>query len=371
MSREPVDGLAHFLQQRTDLVMLLLTVHSAAKPGPDRVNAEKTVDLQISITSALSRRFELYPAWDAQKVLALSKLAEAERTTLAASAFSAAQGGLVKCKRYQYSSSRLTALFGSDIPQWDQATSGCLIMSDNRELGQALETAMKVMESGKRPPAESLKQVQTQIDSLLSGSSKVTSISVEPLVQSLWDTVKTKYHLDKDPSVLDVFALNRILLMGIRQSALQSQMLAELAESRVCSFLRTRKGRYSLGLSIPEDKPAIFVPGHGVRLGDEPPETRNRQISDGVLGYWDSGTFVVCAILEAGVRGSGGRELWFDTKKKLEDLSRLEQAHLRAFANREWLELRETVERSGKNFSTTVADVEGQVSVIQPAIKQY
>jgi hypothetical protein len=361
--QEPKDGLVAFLRQRSDLLMLLLTTHANPKPGPDRVNSEKAVSMQIAITPPLPRRFELYPTWDAPKTLALRSLSEPERSALAVSTIITALGGLVKNKRLQYSSDRLAAIHGGELLEWDQAISSCLVLSDNRALGVALDTATKAFGSGKRPTRAMLEDVTSKIGPLVSGTPPVVPVSLEASVESLWDNIKSKYRLNAAPAFLDQYALHRILLMGIRQSHLESQMLAELAESRISSFLRTSKGRYSLGLSTPEGKTPIFVPGHAFRAGDKPPEFRNCQISDGALGYWESGTFVICAVLEARVMGSGSRELWFDPNKKLEGLSRMDQAVLRAFANREWLELQEITERGGQNFSLRIADVEAQVSL--------
>lgn len=119
---------------------------------------------------------------------------------------------------------------------------------------------------------------------------------------------------------------------------------------------------YALDLADPPAGCSLdFVPGHAFRAGDKVRNIFIRQISDGVIGYWEKDTFHSVALLQAKVDdGLGVRELGH-AKTTKSSLSPDERVQLRRFAKRELAEDRDVATRKEDTFKTSIDWHERQV----------
>ena len=138
---------------------------------------------------------------------------------------------------------------------------------------------------------------------------------------------------------------------------IKGQLLEELLESYVLPMLRNRQAAFALGLKVPKGVTLEFVPGHLIRTSAG---KAGRQITDGMIGYYEKGVFNIVGIFEAKAGRSGARELSF-TKTKITDLTKTQRQELRAFANDVWLEEKEIAAAAGKPYTKTIEAVEKEV----------
>ncbi|KAJ5973243.1 hypothetical protein N7481_010453 [Penicillium waksmanii] len=350
--KDPGDGIVQFLTERKEMLMLFKTIHVEGRGLLDWPITGQVLELQAKLSPTLRRLGGLYAAWNIEQIVGMGEVTETERAVLAMGVLVPGVGRLVKAGRLMYSTTRLTQLFGSNFEIWELAIFYSAQVSRERLQEQALDSAMAILESGKRLPKAKEAVLNSALEVIL-GRGRLPEhpepLIIEKSVTDLWADLLLRHPWLASSASLDDHALRRILLMGTNYSHLQSQLLAELAESRICAFMRDKKGLYSLGISVPADSTLDFVPGHAFRLGNTGSEIDNRQISDGVLGYWRKGIFVVAAILEVKVEGLGGRELGHN-KSEFYSLTRREQQYLRAYSNRERVEMKETAERTGEEL---------------------
>lgn len=359
--KDPKDGMVQFLAQRREMLMLLKTLHAEKHQEPERQLAVQALETQLGLAPTVRRMASLYSAWDAKHILTFKDLTEVERAVLAVAVLIPVAGRLLKAGRLVYTATRLVQVYGGSSTAWEQAISYSSQLSKNRKEQKSLDAAFDHMSSGKKLPPQIAREISTALPTVLLQKSIQEPVKIEQLTIDLWADLKSKHSwLGSSASFLDEHALRRILLMGPKPAHLQSQLLAELAESRIGTFLRDKQGLYSFGITVPSDTTLEYVPGHAFRAGDKDPAIKNRQISDGVLGYWQKGMFNIAAILEATVEGFGGRMLGHN-KSALTGLTRIEQTHLRAYSNREWLESKEVADRKGETFVKTLPDLDKEV----------
>ncbi|KAG8803858.1 hypothetical protein FRC17_006103, partial [Serendipita sp. 399] len=355
----PPDGILHFMNQRTEIVVMLKTHHAKEHPGLDREIALKACMLQLSLAPTLALIVRLYKPWDNTKILAFKDMTEVERSVLALAMFVPSAARLLKSGRLVYTPVRLSQLYGGDQTLWLQAIGYSAVLSKHRPQQKALDEAYKVMTavsgstkiSGKvlTDASEATKFI---VEYLSTNGNFVIPASLEVSVATLWNDIQASNPWFGTAN-LDAHALRRILLMGPNLLHIQAQLLVELAESRIAKLLCDRNGAIALGVDVPVDCALEFVPGHAFRAGDAIKTIANRQITDGVIGYWLGDVFYVAAFLEARMSGPigglGPRELGH-SKNAVSLLNRAEQAQLRAFSNREWIEAKEVADRAQAEF---------------------
>ena len=173
---------------------------------------------------------------------------------------------------------------------WTRALGYSSVLSKDRGIIHALVAAHEAMRSSTKPTGNVASEAVTAIGTLLRSPARNGAVpgpaTLESAVKDLWADLAKFPWLSHSPWSLDEHALRQILMMGPNPAHLQCQMLAELAESSVVVFLHEKSRIYGLGVEVPNDCMLEFVPGHAFRAGDKVPDISNRQISDGVLGYW-------------------------------------------------------------------------------------
>lgn len=100
-----------------------------------------------------------------------------------------------------------------------------------------------------------------------------------------------------------------------------------------------------------------YVPGHASLTASG---KAGRQITDGMVGYWDKEVFNIVAIFEAKSGRKGQRELSLKTVD-IAKLGKKERDELRAFAKEVWAEEKEIAEEAGKGYTRTIEEVEKEV----------
>ena len=359
----PQDGMVRFMNQRKETIMMLETCHAKDNPGPIRQAASDACTIQLTLAPILGLMVGLYKTWDGTSILQLKDVSELERAVLAVSMFVPAAARMIKAGRLVYTPERLAQMYGGDSGVWKQAISCAAALAQHRPWQHTLDEVYATMQSSAnlklsdKVLADATTALPQLVSALRTGSQ--APIPLEPEVTQLWASLQSK-HDWLGSALLDEYAFRRVLLMGPNLGRLQAQLLAELAESRIATLSRDRNALYILGIEVPEGCTLEFVPGHAFRAGDKNPDIANRQITDGVLGYWQKDVFCVAAVLEIRVDGIGGRELGF-VETESSKLTEYQQDELRAFSNREWDEAREVSERRGERFNQAIAAYDPEV----------
>jgi len=347
------------MNEHRESLILLKTTHTDTKQTFNREMAEKACKLALALAPVLSLAVGLYKPWDGIRTFSLKAPTELDRAVLAFAFLVPSFARLFKSGRPVYNPDRLSRIYGGPVALWNLALRYCTALSNHRDWQRLLDTLYSSV-----GPANKLTTFaeSTTFLAIISAPSDATLLAPSPewWVADLWADLKSS-HPWLATVQLDEWAIRRVLLMGPNLSHIQSQLLAELAESRIATFLRDKSGVYALGIpDAPDGCTLEFVPGHAFRAGDKILDFVNRQLSDGVIGYWDKEVFHVVAVLEAKVDGMGVRELGH-TKTTMASLTPEEQLQLRRFAKRESAEDREVANRKDKVFKTSIEQYERQV----------
>jgi hypothetical protein len=214
------------------------------------------------------------------------------------------------------------------------------------------------MRVGKRLEGQIAKEAASAIPKILHSPGNLPN-TIENEIKVLWDTLAKKYTA---LGTLDEFALRRIVQKGTNVDHIKGQILEELAESHILPWLRSRHGGFALGLKVPSGKTLEFIPGHSIRTASG---KAGRQITDGMVGYWDKEVFNILGIFEAKSGRKGARELTLTTKD-VAKLSEADRNELRAFAKEIWADQKEVAEQTGSAFTSTIEQVEKDVYLPTP-----
>jgi hypothetical protein len=375
---DPDVGMIRFLKERREFVMLLKLCHQKVISQKDIQPSVMACKVMLEMVPTVNTVVCLYRLWTSEEILLLklNSMTEAERAILALGFLVPSAARLVKYGRLVYGSSRLGQLYGRS--GWDTVIGYSAILSKNRNMQKALDDVYQSFISKGTPTQGSLNEAIKAAEFIVKSSNQNNDFappaSIEKPILELWKELVGKFPWLQSKLFLDEYALRRMLLMGSNPSQLESQLLVETAESAIAGLLRNRYGTYRLGIEAPETSTLEFVPGHAFRTGNKNPNIANRQVTDGVIGYWEAGKFYLVAILESKVDNLGGRELGY-SKPSLEKLTRAENETLRAYTNREWVESWEVQQRSSGNaskpttsqaardeYNTQVRDLESKVS---------
>lgn len=354
----PQDGIARFMTEHRESLILLKATHTVTKASINRKIASKACNIQLLLAPVLSLAIGLYKPWDGPKTFSFKTLTDFDRAVLALGMFIPSFGRLFKSGRPVYDPDRLSLIYGGNPSLWDLALRYCTVISDHRDSQHLLDSFYASI-----GPSKLVGPTGFDSAALLTIVSAPSSFQESPpewWLVDLWTDLKSR-HPWLATAQLDEWAIRRVLLVGPNLSHIQSQLLAELAETRIATFLQNKAAVYALGIAdAPDGCTFEFVPGHAFRAGDKIPEFVNRQISDGVIGYWDNVGFHVVAVLEAKVDSVGVRELGH---AKTTGLSPEEQLQLRRFAKRELAEDREVADRLETPFKAPIDRYERQVRV--------
>jgi hypothetical protein len=360
---EPINAtMTRFMMQHKEIIADLKSVHARSNPAqPGRQVAVEAVDLSLALISLPGTCINLYSMWEAKQILLLANLTELERAVLAMAflipvADQLSRGGLAN-----YTASRLQFICSGSLDAWENVLAHASNLAGNTASLKVLESAAetirltgKLTKSMANDVLASLPAITTFKPVKPSPSPPLAPGSRDEILDVTWSETLLKFPwVAKDPAHLDEHALRRVLRAGPDKSHLQSQILAELAESYFRTLLQHKLATMVLGIDLPEGCLLEFVPGHAVSVAYDPVAMRAPQVSDGLIGYYQNGMFQVAAILEIRVASWGIRDFPF-VKKKLETLTRQERTFLRAAAEREHAAASQAAERTSQAFKKEV-----------------
>lgn len=216
------------------------------------------------------------------------RLSDLERAVLASSVLLPAAGRLVKGGRLVYTEARLTRLYGQEVQGWRLAIAADARASANPAALHAVSQAAEELRLGRRLEAALAREVAQALPKLVRGVIQAI-VEHEPRIVVLLAKLAKRF-----PALakLDGPSLLRVLRKGPGASNMKGQLLEELLETRVLSWLRDPAGLAALGLKT-RGKKIEFIPGH-LMCGRD-----GRGITDGMLVYWEKDVMVPVAVFEA------------------------------------------------------------------------
>ncbi|KAH8652618.1 hypothetical protein BGZ60DRAFT_436208 [Tricladium varicosporioides] len=356
------DGYVNFLLERPDMIVLLQAIHALANERHVRQEdikrpvAVEAVEFALALVPVVGNAIALYESWAGEDLFGY-KLTNLERGVLAASVMLPLAGRVFKGGRALYTEARLVKLYGSDAAGWSRVIKSSARASEQKASTRALQAADDALRVSKKLEGKVAQEAADALPKILH-SNGVVGQAVEKEVTSVWEVISKKYPA---LSSLDEIALRRVLAKG-NLDHIRGQLLEELLESQILPLLRSRQGAFALGLRVPKGKAIEFVAGHSIHSASG---KVGRQITDGMLGYWEKDVFNILAIFEAKAGRDGARELSF-LKGSLEKLTAKEKKELRAYAKEIMAEEKEIAEDAGRLYSRTVEDIEKEVIHEEP-----
>ncbi|KAF2276154.1 uncharacterized protein EI97DRAFT_398853, partial [Westerdykella ornata] len=352
------EGMVEFLRERPDMILLLNFIHALPKLKSEiqediaRPLAVEAMELSLSLVPLLGNAIALYEIWSGRDLFGYH-LSDLERGIMAASVLLPMAGRLVKGGRALYTEARLVKLYGRDAAGWNRAIRSSARAAEQRSSLRAIKSAEDSLRVSGKLEGAVAKEAAIAVPKLLHSPGNLAA-SVSNEVKILWEAMSKKYAALKG---LDEIALRRVLEKGPNVDHLKGQLLEELAEAHVIPMLRNRQGGFALGVKVPAGKTLEYVPGHAIRTASG---RAGRQVTDGMVGYWDKEVFNIVAIFEAKSGRKGARELSLKTTD-IAKLGKTERDELRAFAKEVWAEEKEIAEEAGKSYTRTVEEVEKEV----------
>lgn len=334
-----------FLDERPDVLSALRFAQRLPadyNPPQDveikRPELVEMVELAIAILPIVGNAVTGYEVVSAHDLFGY-RLTDLERAIMAATILLPVAGRLVKAGRLVYSEVRLTRMFGEEVQGWRLAIAADARASANPAVLHAVNQAAEELRLGKRIAAALAKELAESLPRLVRGVIRAVVEHEARVVALLAKLSKQFPALAK----LDAPSLLRVLRKGPNVSNMKGQLLEELLETRVLSWLRDPAGLAALGVKAPRGKRLDFVPGH-LLLGRD-----GKGITDGMLVYWEKDVMVPVAVFEAKAGkqsavgrlhlGSGDDELSADAvlefvaavKDELRDRALLAEAEGRPF----------------------------------------
>lgn len=360
LRKTPRDAMNEFLLERKDMLALYnfildlpprKTVNEVEIERPLLVEA---VELAVGFIPVVGNGIALYESYTGRDLFGY-RLTNLERGILAASCLLPVAGRLVKGGRAMYTNARLVKLYGRDAALWQRTVERSGRALESKGALRAVRNADDALRASGKLEGKVAKEAAEALPKVLHSSSRVI-LEAEKEIKVIWETLANKFPALAD---LDELAIRRIVRKGTNVDHIKGQLLEELLESYVLPMLRKRQAAFALGLKVPKGATVEFIPGHLIRTSSG---KAGRQITDGMLGFYDKGVFNIVGIFEAKAGRTGARELSF-TKTKIADLTGAEKKELRAFANNVWFEEKEIAETAGKTYTKTIEAVEQEVRI--------
>ena len=140
--------------------------------------------------------------------------------------------------------------------------------------------------------------------------------------------------------------------------------MEEVLESYIVPWLRSRLGGFALGIKLAKEQleHLVFYPGRLIRTAHG---AIGRQITDGIIGFFDGLIFRIVGIFNGKSSARGARDLFFG--KKVTDIAKLPEAEreaMEAFARDVWREEKEILQERGAKYAKSVDDVMKEVRMV-------
>ncbi|KAH7377809.1 hypothetical protein BKA66DRAFT_151083 [Pyrenochaeta sp. MPI-SDFR-AT-0127] len=355
--------MADFVKTRPDLLLAFRLVQSLpAAPHSykvwdipiERSSEAEFVETAISFIPFLGTGVAMWEIYDGHDLFGY-RLNDVERAIMAATIIAPFAGRFVKGGVVMYSEKRLMKMFGKDLQAWSKTIESSAKVTEEFVLLGPPYRASRILKSNLTVGREGAKEVAQAVTSYVkapTGLYKVTKTAASKalvLTQRKFPNVAKLANLDSQ-------AMSRVLEKGIKQH-IKGAFVEEVLESYIVPWLRSRLGGFALGIKLAKEQleHLVFYPGRLIRTAHG---AIGRQITDGIIGFFDGLIFRIVAIFNGKSSLRGARDLFFG--KKVTDIAKMPEAEreaMEAFARDVWREEKEIVEQRGEKYSKSVDDV--------------
>ncbi|BAT60607.1 hypothetical protein GJW-30_1_03155 [Variibacter gotjawalensis] len=355
----PMVGLKRLLDQdRPDLEQALRAALALPSdiveynlPKEKRPAYEETVEFVVSfipIIGSLVAGYEVISGKD----LFGRELSDVERGILAAGILLPFAARSVKSGRALYQAERMATLYGEDAAKHAYAMAMGERLSSDLMTWSLLREARATVATEKKIANDVASDLSDRLTLLLKDARSATPQAVDVVFEDAFKALVKK--TDKLAG-LDSLAVERIAAKGINESHVKGQLLEEMLENRVASWLREGTAKKALGLDHVTGK-IEFVPGHMVR------DLSGRQITDGILVTQVRDELQIVAVFECKAGKHASRELSKGVTSR-GDLSKNAEAELRAYAKDVLREVQEQARLEGRTATDTLESIMNDVKL--------
>ncbi|NMR20210.1 pre-toxin TG domain-containing protein [Cellulomonas fimi] len=321
------------------------------RPDPvDRPFFVEAIEFAVGFIPIVGSAVAAYEAYSGKDLFGYA-LSDAERAVLAASILLPAAGRLAKQGRALYTADRMASLYGDDAARWSYAMAMGERVSADVAGVRSLRAADATVASKKPLGRTASHDVALTFDRLKVSTAafKETPQALDPKLTAALRTVTTRH-----PALagLDELALDRAVRKGYgktldeRAEGVKGQLLEELLENRVVTWLREGTGKRALGLEDVAGE-LEFFPGHLIR------GFRGSQLTDGVLVRRVGDKLEIVAVFEAKAGASSAEKLHIGSSKQ----TKADQRELRRYARDVLEELEERAKLEGTKVTETVESI--------------
>ena len=362
-SRPVRSGAVEFLSGRHDLIAAL---RMAQRQPPDvevmRVPVRvppfvEAVEFAIGLIPVVGSMVSAYEAYSGRNLFGY-RLSPLERGVLGATVLLPIAGRLVRGGRALYTTERMVRLYGSDARTWSRVlAAGERASARGGALGTIRRAGTELQQTGS-VSASLAGEMETLLAALALRSASSPAAVPQRASRAFADLVR------RFPALadLDPLAIERVLARGPNVSHMKGQLLEEMLEQRIVTWLRDPAGKAALGLDdVAGD--LHFVPGDLVR------DARNVQLTDGIIFRVVNGAYEIVAIFECKAGSAAARELRLAsggnalTVYRRGRLSAADEAELLAYARDILRDRQEQAAQAGITISDTIETVLGEISL--------
>ncbi|WP_405243170.1 pre-toxin TG domain-containing protein [Lentisalinibacter salinarum] len=366
-SRSAQWGLAAMLEERVDLVAALRAAQRLPLDserfdvGVDRPAYVEAAELVIGIIPVVGNAVAAYEAYTGRDLFGY-RLTAAERTILGAAVLLPVAGRLLKGGRALYSTSRMTRLYGRDAATWSRTMSAGQRLSSVPGAVRELNAAEQTIRRGGRVGTASARRLGQAFNSarLSTRAPAAVSVSIPNAIRDAFSRLSSRHPILAE---LDDLALDRIVRAGPNADHMKGQLLEELLESRVVTWLRDPAGKAALGLEGIRGE-VHFVPGHLIR------DSAGRQITDGIIYRMQGDIMEVLTVFECKAGRAAARELRTTSggsaaRAVQRRMSESERTELLGYARDVLRDLQDQALANGTTVTKTLDDVLAEITLTE------
>ena len=358
-------GLARMLEERQDLVAALRLAQETKKDVAiwrvpiDRPTVVTVVEVAVSLIPVVGTAVALFESVTGSDLFGY-ELDSIDRGILAAGALLPIASRFVKGGRVLYTAARLEHLYGPGAAKWSIAlATGERLAADTKGLA-AIGKADALTKAHTKAEAGLVKEVVDTLER--AGLNRAAPAASSSLPAYVSDALKKLISSRSFLSELDELSLSRLIDKAPNINLMKGQLLEELLESRIASWLRDPAGLAALGIERPPEG-IRFIPGHLIR------DAAGRQLTDGILARQAGDVLEILAIFEAKAGKSAARELKL-ASESISSLSTAERAELRAYARDIFRSRLSRARRLGQSVPTGTDAVDEALNQIEREIIQ-
>lgn len=356
-------GVVRFLSGRHDLIAAL-RMAQRQPPDVERMRVQvrvppfvEAVEFAIGIIPVIGNVVSAYEAYSGRNLFGY-RLSPLERGVLGAAALIPIAGRLIRGGRALYTTERMVRLYGRDARRWSRIlAAGERASARGGALGTIRRASTELQQNG--TVSASLASDMENILSALALRSGASPSAVPQRASQAFANLVQRFPILAD---LDPLAIERVLARGPNVNHMKGQLLEELLEQRIVTWLRDPAGKAALGLDDVVGE-LHFVPGDLVR------DARNVQLTDGIIFRVINGAYEIVAVFECKAGRAAARELRLAsggnalTAYRRGRMSAENQRELLAYARDILRDRQEAAAQAGATISDTIDTILGEISL--------